>query len=219
MESSVTLINVINRGVDEGQMLPPEPLGCLYLLAYARQVGIAIRFVDFQTLDFTGTVNYTTADLWEYTCGHAKNILAISCMAHGLPLALSLSRYHKQRYPSAKIILGGPGPSGVAHRLAQSFSFIDYVVMGEGEVAFQKLLRHVLYDDELPQVNNKVVSEQVMDLSHLLKPDRTCIKQGAYNPAIMTARGCPFSCGFCASKTTWGNSVRVRSPQDRKSVV
>jgi ribosomal peptide maturation radical SAM protein 1 len=58
--------------------------------------------------------------------------------------SLVLSRILKQRHPSITVILGGAsceGPMGAA--LHRSFSWIDVVVRGEGEVVLPRLVREI----------------------------------------------------------------------------
>jgi len=43
-------------------------------------------------------------------------------------------------------------------------------------------------------------------------PDRRLIDRRQYfGEVIMTGRGCPFDCAYCASRTIWGRRVRLRS--------
>lgn len=59
--------------------------------------------------------------------------------------SLTMAKLIKDLYPQVTIVFGGAnvdGEMGLEH--LRAFPFIDYVVMGEGEIAFLPLVRHVL---------------------------------------------------------------------------
>lgn len=103
---------------------------------------------------------------------------------------------------------------------------IDYVVLGEGEFVMLELAKYILRrtpnisPHELKGVafveNGEIVnngkSERIKDLNKLPLPDREIFQWDKYPQwVIMTARGCPYKCSFCSSKTYWGKSTRFRS--------
>jgi anaerobic magnesium-protoporphyrin IX monomethyl ester cyclase len=52
----------------------------------------------------------------------------------------------------------------------------------------------------------------IRDIDGLPLPDRSLIDRSAYfGEVIMTGRGCPFDCAYCASRNIWGKRVRLRS--------
>ena len=52
----------------------------------------------------------------------------------------------------------------------------------------------------------------IRDIDRLPMPDRSLIDRSAYfGEVIMTGRGCPFDCAYCASRNIWGRRVRLRS--------
>ncbi|MGB9617301.1 MAG: B12-binding domain-containing radical SAM protein, partial [Desulfomonilaceae bacterium] len=43
-------------------------------------------------------------------------------------------------------------------------------------------------------------------------PDRSLVPRADYfGNVLITGRGCPFNCAYCASRTLWGRQVRLRS--------
>lgn len=56
--------------------------------------------------------------------------------------SLALAKQIKMFAPTASIVLGGASVlAGLGHSILQEFSFVDYVIQGEGEEPFRKLLR------------------------------------------------------------------------------
>ena len=137
-----------------------------------------------------------------------------------------IAKMIKKRYPSCVIIFGGhhivPGGS-----LLEAHSYIDFLIHGEGEEAFRKLLLHVLgyvslvdikgisyrsfdgvktapaapalQDDEIdyPSPYLKGYFDEILSDN----PDKT------FMGLIETTRGCPNSCSYC----DWSNmKSRIR---------
>ena len=59
--------------------------------------------------------------------------------------SMTLAKLIKDLYPHVKIVFGGANYDGeMGMEYFRAFSFIDYVVVGEGEEVFPRLVRHVL---------------------------------------------------------------------------
>ncbi|MHC4518630.1 MAG: B12-binding domain-containing radical SAM protein, partial [Planctomycetota bacterium] len=102
---------------------------------------------------------------------------------------------------------------------------LDYVVRGQGERTIVELVAQMARGrDELHavdglsfrrngQISHNPQAGEVQDLNRLPIPDRSLLRNhDRYSPEdmglIMTSRGCPFSCAFCATDT---NRVQYRS--------
>ena len=130
-------------------------------------------------------------------------VLVASFMSYWYPAVADAVRLLRQRFPKAIIVLGGIYAT-LAPDHARTFAKPDYVITGEGEIAVARLLAQLAggagHDfnfsglDELPW--------PAMDLYSNLA-----------SAAILTSRGCPFSCSFCASKIV-APHYRRRSPEN-----
>ena len=65
---------------------------------------------------------------------------------------LSIAKSIREEKPSVKIILGGPEVSFNATEILSENAFVDYVISGQGEKAFAKLLVSVSKGEE-PSLN------------------------------------------------------------------
>ena len=114
---------------------------------------------------------------------------------------IQLSKLIKSQNPHVKTIAGGYGPSLQPHKILNE-STIDHLVVGEGEQAMLDILN--------AEINGKLVSVlPIPDIDSIPNPDRDSIdlnryisiaekEEGRRVTSIMTERGCPFDCTFCA---------------------
>src|SRR5262245_52855952 len=75
----------------------------------------------------------------EYIRKNGIKVIGIGCMTCEFPEALHESRRLKHVHPGIKVILGGAHPSGAPEECLSS-GVVDYVIVGEGEIALTKLL-------------------------------------------------------------------------------
>ncbi len=133
----------------------------------------------------------------------------------------------------------GGAPPTVCPELVLADANIDYVVIGEGELTFMDLIKHMegakgmeeidgigYRQDGRPVIKPRVRYIEDMDslpfpARHLLnmeayytlKESHGFRKKRKYSP-IITSRGCPFKCVFCTAHKVWGRGYRKRSPEN-----
>jgi magnesium-protoporphyrin IX monomethyl ester (oxidative) cyclase len=145
------------------------------------------------------------------------------------PAVEALAQHIKERFPQVKIVLGGPHPTAQYREILESVPAVDYVAIGEAE---ESLLRLVLYldgklehesltglasrsDDGEVVVHSSARRIRALQQEsvpfparHLLPMEsyiRTQESHGASNgrwTSILSSRGCPYGCTFCASRRT-----------------
>jgi anaerobic magnesium-protoporphyrin IX monomethyl ester cyclase len=135
----------------------------------------------------------------------------------------------KQQLPNAKIVFGGPdcfrSENGTRYLLNSS---IDYICVGEGDLALPSLLNELSLD-QIIQTHGIVTRgangdlldngdpELVEDLDMLPFPDYSWANPKKYTIAnritTMTSRGCINRCAFCSEGMNF-KKFRTRSPQN-----
>lgn len=112
----------------------------------------------------------------------------------------------------------------------------DFVLCGEGEIAFPKLIKNNFINKNIQGVyslknlkHNSLIrkAESVMNLDKLPFPDWQSLNPNTYPKAphgavarnfpigiIMTTRGCPYQCTFCASREFYDLKIRFRTPEN-----
>jgi anaerobic magnesium-protoporphyrin IX monomethyl ester cyclase len=158
------------------------------------------------------------------------DLIGITVMTPKVPSAQRISRICKEIDPKIKIVVGGHHPTIKAHEMLANKD-IDFVIRGEGEETLLELLMQLKsgaanYRD-IPGLSFRFNAEVVHNIDRgLIKnidslplPARDRIMDlETYTPVqlsmIMTSRGCPYKCGFCATQNIWGSHVRFRSVEN-----
>jgi anaerobic magnesium-protoporphyrin IX monomethyl ester cyclase len=201
------------------------PLGCLYLISALERAGYRVDFRDYQLYASKVSDPLSIDAFQDFLAGSAP-IVGVSSMVSMLPFVLLGTKRYKENHPDQKIILGGPGPSGVAKAIMESMPWIDVIVRGEGEATLTDLMRAVTAGDGLSPIQgityrtNGAVCEnpprpRVKNLDEVSLPAYHAVDLSRYDSvSIVTGRGCPFHCAFCDVGPLWGNRVYLRSVEN-----
>jgi anaerobic magnesium-protoporphyrin IX monomethyl ester cyclase len=154
-------------------------------------------------------------------------------------ITLDTSRYYKGmeyarmlKSKGTRVVVGGPHASFMADEILGSGS-ADYVVRGEGEHTMLELVEALHQGGNLEHIkglsyrsDNQIVHNGKRaysdDLDTLPFPARDLLDMDKYRTSklgtrsitsILTSRGCPYQCSFCASSKLAGTLWRARSVQ------
>jgi anaerobic magnesium-protoporphyrin IX monomethyl ester cyclase len=203
------------------------PLGLLYLAGYVR----ANSDHDVSLYDLPAE-DATLDDLASRLKNERPDLVGISGITHNLASVKAVADTVKRTDAGIKVCFGGPH---IAQFPAESIGLdtIDYTVSGEGEIPFLALLNALEKQESLehiPALSYKQSGKTVVadtpavttDIENLPLPARDLVNPKNYFyilgkkatfATVLSSRGCPFKCTFCA--TTRGG-YRTRSA---KSVV
>jgi len=147
-------------------------------------------------------------------------LVGITCNSGNMDtVRVIVQRLRKLGVPT---VLGGSHPTAVPAQSLQ-YTGADMVVMGEGEKTLLELADAMEKGAPLGSLEGLatktygplVVNEKrslIGDLDDIPVPDRSFLDNAEYfGNVIITGRGCPFNCAYCASRTLWGKKVRLRS--------
>ena len=151
--------------------------------------------------------------------------------------AFVISRMIKEKF-NLPIIVGGPHASALPIRTLQECSSIDYLVIGEGEKTLLDLLNAIENNNSLKNINglvyrsnNQIIKNDLRERFNSLEsipfPAYDLLELTQYfnkqkkrvNPifypslCVMTSRGCPYKCFFCANPV-WNHFVTYRNVID-----
>ncbi len=235
----VVLINppLVGQVNDFMGHVPFQPVGLLYVAASLRAAGISVDVVDCFSEDRDSQArfsrNLSLRGLW----GDAlldripaeASLIGVSCLfavQHSMVVHL-IQRIKEQH--AAPVVVGGDHATIVAREFISAGA--DFVVRGEGERAMPALVASLHFPEELRRIPGLVGKdfdngppEPIRDLDSLPFPAYDLIDLPAYwefgdahGPLVgpylemITSRGCPYGCNFCASPALSGRLWRARS--------
>ncbi|MBN1622357.1 MAG: B12-binding domain-containing radical SAM protein [Endomicrobiales bacterium] len=138
--------------------------------------------------------------------------------------------------PDTLIILGGPHASVLAKTILAKYKFVDFVIVGEGEESFPGLLKALYTGSALESLPGLVYRNEggirannsyfISDLDNLKKPwdvlNPLDYQKGRIHgfiakeqpvTQVISSRGCPYECTFCAGRAVLGNKMYLRDPK------
>ncbi|MFX1492968.1 MAG: B12-binding domain-containing radical SAM protein [Promethearchaeota archaeon] len=218
MKTKVSLIYPDNRvkSIDTNTF---PPLGGLYITSFLKEKGIDVDFSDFTIIKKWKKKIHEIID-------SNPEVIGLSSTVSNFLNTNSLARYIKSINKDIKILVGGPYPTCVPEKYLSNKA-IDAVCIGEGEHTFYKYLSEGNKADGLMIRKNgrffrTKPRPRIENLDDLPFPDLTQVdlnkyhyyfKKGKPISAIITSRGCPFSCTFCFHEVH-GHKWRARSPKN-----
>lgn len=236
---------------------PRIPLNITYLGSVARKAGHKVDLVDlrveqqkrnFKVLNSfeCDEVRFLTKIMEDKIVKNNIDIVGINCLYSGLfPAVAHLAKHIKLLNPKIKVVTGGIHPTIYAKEILNQYKdVIDYVIIGEGENSFVKLLDCLAVNDlsELSSIdglgyleNNQAViipkSNYIENLDEVPFPAVDLLNidnyytdtSGWHSPKgfkiktpvpIITSRSCPNMCNFCSMHFIHGKKIRYRSPEN-----
>ncbi|MBI5572711.1 MAG: radical SAM protein [Desulfomonile tiedjei] len=189
-----------------------RPLWPGYLAAFAeKQLGLG-------ALDFRYMAGNLESELAEYR----PDIVAIGSVSQNFGYAIEYARIAKEH--GKNVLVGGAHITLLPRSLT---THMDVGVIGEGEQTFSELMelyldqggfpadrlakiKGIVYreDGQLVTTPPRPLIEKLDDIPH---PKRSLIGY-RHDSYIMSSRGCPYNCSFCASTKFW-NSYRNASAE------
>ncbi len=165
------------------------------------------------------TVNEPREHILRLVMAEAADLVAFSCYIWNIEQTLRIVSDIKKISPQTRIVLGGPEVSFGIFDLMHDNPAIDFVIKGEGEETFRRLIatltqEHIsMQQESLAEIDNLFfrdgsdsvsgpLSRKDLELDRLPSPFETGLVDFS-KPLIYyeTSRGCPFSCAFCLSST------------------
>jgi len=218
-------------------------LGLSYIAAVAKEnnYNVGIYNADYVDSDkylnqrqifnnygnFNDAINDVNNPIWEELFAtiiqYDPDILGITMFTANYKVAKIIAGYVKKIKKECTIVVGGTHPTIDPEGTLNNNDF-DYLVRGEGEFTFLELIE----GKDVNKINglsfrkgNIIVNNPkrpfIKDLDILPFPSRDLFINDTRNTDyenIITGRGCPFSCIYCASNKIWERKTRFRSARN-----
>ena len=168
---------------------------------------------DIKNGDFDYFVNYILKN--------NPDVVGFSTIANTFDVTIRLAMAVRKKSSTVRIILGGPQASALARDVMETFSFVDMVFIGEGEIWMLPALEYLMSESEESKLvnvvyrkNGRVITSKIcndfVDLDSL-----PIIEYGDGKEYDMIeleiGRGCPCNCYFCSTNRFWKQHFRIKS--------
>ncbi|UCH89710.1 MAG: cobalamin-dependent protein [Thermoplasmata archaeon] len=206
------------------------PLGLAYIAAVLEENGHKVSILDAPPLQIK------EKQLMETVRKTKPDIVGIQAYTSAIYQAKTAAECIKQEYPDTTVVFGGHHPTFMPDDTLKMSKSIDYLVRGEGEYTFLKLteaLENGTNGKKLKDIkgisfrsNGAVVNtpdaDFIKDLDALPFPARHLLPMDEYHyfgarremQSLLSSRGCPFKCRFCAVGAYYKNVWRPRSAKN-----
>jgi radical SAM superfamily enzyme YgiQ (UPF0313 family) len=208
------------------------PLGIGYLAAGVRQHGHEVAILDLAKKRMNAQKGIRELVALK------PELIGISILSTAYLPAREIIQEIRRELPGVPVVVGGPHITALPEDALRNLG-VSVGVVGEAELAFPALVDKIAngesLDGDLPSLcrleNDKVTCSEradfLQDLDSLPFPAWDLMDPRTYPDlphqllhrkfpvgSVMTSRGCPFDCTFCASTTLWGRGWRTRSPEN-----
>lgn len=220
------LINPPNNLFDAFELAPP--IGLLSLAAALEQEDIDIQVLDLN-LEGIRDHSFVQQDFYEKALKlieeESPDVIGLTSMVVNSHVALELGKRIKADFADVIIVLGGTHFSSIAEEVLNFYPWVDYVIQGEGELAFRNLIRSIKKGSALSphsapsnvafRNGNRVLTSHTKkpfeNMNELPFPAYSLVNLEDYfslNPDRVfdyePGRGCVYKCSFCYSPVHYG---------------
>ncbi len=196
-----------------------EPLSLLYIATYLNKNKHTADILDCEA------EGISLQELEKHIKDKKYEVVGVAMLTPLYSQSVNICRKVKEINPKIKTIVGGSHPTLRPKGTIEDEVSIDIAVVGEAECTFLEVIQALETRKELKNIkgivfrdlDKKVIvtpeREKIENLDMLPIPDRSLIKMHLYRPSIsyykrlpaytiITTRGCPYRCTFCATAKT-----------------
>ncbi|TEU14246.1 MAG: B12-binding domain-containing radical SAM protein [Hadesarchaea archaeon] len=227
-------IVLINPNTGRAERIENEaawpPLGLLYIGAVLQNAGHEIKVID------NARVQLPVEKVVERVKREDPGVVGISALTPTFKQGVKIASAIKTETPDVKIVVGNYHATFTYERLLANYSIVDYVVLGEAEYTVLELVDALEKKGETKKVKGIAFRHDggvvktlprpfIQNLDELPFPDRTLLEQAYHSElvgilgssgkftTVLTSRGCPYNCRYCACSAFSQRKVRFRSPE------
>lgn len=225
---------LINPGTGQAERIENQaawpPLGLLYIGAVLQNSGHEVKVID------NARIQLPIKSVVERVKMEDPGVVGVSVLTPTFKQGIKIAGVIKEEMPDTKIVFGNYHATFTFDKLLTKYPLVDYVVLGEGEYTFLELINSLEKGEKTNEVrgiafrhNGGVVKTPsrpfIKELDKLPFPDRTLLEQeyrselvgilgssGKFT-TLLTSRGCPYNCRYCACSAFSLRMVRFRSPE------
>ena len=222
---------VYGKKISKDVTAKSPPLGMAYALAVLKHEGYDTYFLD------ADVDRLSKEEIGAKMKEVNPDVVGMTCTTPTFKSAVMCGQLVNEVCEKPLIILGGPHATAAPDDVAGNYNDVfDFVLRNEGEYALVELLKGedikrikgISFKAEDGRVIHTPTRPRIDDLDSLPFPDYNLVDLSKYGDPIsnlyskkfaplVTSRGCPYSCTFCASKTIFGQTTKFRSVENIKA--
>jgi len=207
------------------------PLGLLYLGTVLQGEGYEVRVID------NARIGSPVERLAERVKKENPDVVGVSALTPTFKQAIKIAQGIKEKNPDVKLVFGNYHATFEYKKLLKKYPIVDCVVLGEGERTFLELVKAIEKKEKIKGIKGialrykgRVIrtppGQFIQDLDKLPFPNRSLLEQeyhsevvgvlgtGGKFTTLLSSRGCPYACKYCACSAFSSQKVRFRSPEN-----
>ncbi|MBR9678857.1 MAG: radical SAM protein [Nanoarchaeota archaeon] len=228
-----------NKAIQENYVSLQIPINLAYIAASLEQKRANITVIDYCVQEFNKKKLITQLEQLK------PKIIGFTSLTASIHLVNEISQIIKKHDKKIITILGGPHATALPKQTLEELKAIDIIVQGEGEKTIQELYTCIKTRKPLKTIkgivfrrNKKIITNPkrklIHDINKIVFPARHYFNEREYKrnhvsrgfsrkhlriAEIITSRGCPGKCIFCAGHVNYGNRIRFRSFENIKQEI
>lgn len=208
------------------------PLGLGYIASVLLENGYEVKILD------PSEKRLSVYDAVDTIVASNPDVVGLSILTPRYAISKKLIASLREKLPEIKIVVGGAHISALPEASIKDLK-VDYAVVGEGEYTLLELLDYLKGKKKIGDIpglvyyfNNEVIKvnakrPNIINLDSIPFPAWELIDPRKYPPMphqfffkkypiapIITTRGCPYVCTFCAAESIWGRKYRMRTTKN-----
>ncbi|UCD84970.1 MAG: cobalamin-dependent protein [Deltaproteobacteria bacterium] len=203
------------------------PLGLAYIGAIGKAANHQLKVIDSEILQ------YSYDDIRREVIEFSPDLIGMQTFTSTIDYCYQIAEIVKTANQKIKVVLGGSHATTHPQEVIGNPD-VDFVVVGEGELVFNNLLKTIDEESDCSRVNGLVWKNNgtittnkkqdfIKNLDEVPFPARELFPMTRYHSSaqlrgrrtlhLVTARGCPFRCSFCSSFLSSGRTLRHHSAE------